>query len=280
MSEQATLTIAFRGLMVFHEDPANQLMEIGFLRAEGHIPRVLTLTNGVLANVFDLRSRPELDTDAAREWQIEVSNPVKRGASAYTNGSIGFDRQTHPDDRDFRWIMDFEAGDFYNKDLTDAMEAQKLKPVLRVPYGQFYTRLKSPQLKRSQDTTNTASAFGAVAGVTACDIPITGGTAELKVAGPTGATLFSFNTENLGNTIFEISNTPPDIPLTLASGSGHEHMGHTNGAMDHFQFYYDMFRPDRMPSPKFSFKALESETPAPDPFLCGKTMVGRRTIPL
>src|SRR5688572_462684 len=96
-----TLTIAFQGLMIFHEDKKNNLMEIGILREASHVPRILTIANGVLADVEDLR--PRLGNPAQRRWRVNVTNPVSQGISIYTNGSEQFDRQTHPDDRDFRY---------------------------------------------------------------------------------------------------------------------------------------------------------------------------------
>lgn len=275
MSE--TLTIVFRGLMIFHEDKTNNLMEIGILREPGHVPRIITIKNGVHADVYDLRERPELDDESSRSWRIEVTNPAQKGISTYTDGQM-FDRKTHPNDRDFRWIMDFEGSDFYDKDLTAQVDARKLMPVLQVPVGQFYTRLKSPSLNRSEDGGELRE-FGAIAGVTGCDIVLEGGTAELSAVG--GGSIFQFKSEgeSLENTIFEITNTPPDVPAVFGTGSGHGgHGGHTGASphQDHFQFYYGLFLPGRIPSPIFGFRPLDG-SPAPNPALCGKGRLGRRT---
>lgn len=268
-----TLTIVFSGLMILHEDKANQMMEIGILQEETHIPRILTIRNGVLADISDLRLKPQLGDTQHRAWRLEVTNPVQQGISLYTDGNK-FERQTHEDDKDFRWIMDFESDEFYNKDLTGQMLTKKLMPVLQIPNGEFYTRLKSPSLARSKDA-GAVAPFGAVAAFTGCDIQVEGGSVKLKVA-DTDDDLFTFKTEesSLANTIFEITNTPPDVLPVL----GHVHGGHQHS--DHFQFYYDLFSPQNMPSPKFGFEALADDSPAPDPRLCGKGIVGKRTDPL
>lgn len=280
MSETSTLTIVFRGLMIFHEDRKNNLMEIGFLRTPGHIPRILTITNGVLAGVFDLRNRPELGDLTQRKWRIDVTGPAPLGISLYTDGSKDMHRLTHQDDRDYRWIMDFEGRDFYNKELTD-LKAQELMPVLQVPVGQFYTRLKAPSLLRREDD-GPLNPFGAVAAVTGCDIQINEGGAKLSVVG--GPTLFTFKRpgESIGNTIFEINNAPPDVPEALNGEAPHDEHGglhHGPDHDDHFQNYYALFDEDKIPSPRFGFLAPDP-SPNPDPALCGKGRVGTREDPL
>lgn len=274
MSEPSTLTIVFRGLMIFHEDKKNNLMEIGLLQRPGHIPRILTITNGVLAGVFDLRDGPAL---GERKWRIDVNNPVTQGISTYTNGSPELKRLTHDDDKDFRWIMDFEGSDFYDRELTD-MKTQELMPVLQVPVGEFYTRLKAPSLLRREDG-GAFSPFGAVAAVTGCDIQINGGGAELNVVD--GSNIFTFKKpdEPLQNTIYEITNTPPDVPETLGAAPhpGGHHPGPNHD--DHFQNYYALFDTNKMPSPIFGFRPPDG-SPNPDPALCGKGRVGKRTEPL
>lgn len=272
-----TLTIVFRGLMIFHEDKKNNLMEIGILREPTHVPRILTIANGVLADVEDLR--PRLGDPAHRRWQVNVTNPASKGVRIYTNGSANFNRQTHPDDRDFRFIMDFEADEFYDRDLTGEMLTANLIPVLQIPHGQFYTHLKSPNLNRSADG-GEAEEFGPVASVTGCEISIEGGEVSLNVV-ETDDEVFSFTQKRRQlelpeNAFFEITNTPPDVLL----GDEHGH-GHGGGANpnDHFQFYYDLFDPQNIPRPKFGF-VRKDPSPAPNPLLCGKGQVGKRTDPL
>lgn len=274
-----TFTIVFRGLMIFHEDERNQLMEIGMLREETHVPRILTIKNGVTAALQDLRSRPELSDPTHRIWRLDVTKPAKEGIRIYTNGSGDLDRKTHGDDRDFRWIMDFEGKDFYDRDLTEQMISKKLMPILQIRQGEFYTRLKSPPLKRKEDD-GAFKLFGAVAGVTGLDIPINGGSVTLTVAG-SETRIFSFVKEGESipaNTIFEFANTPPEVFLD-------PHGGHGNGGhggqvhRDHFQFYYNLFPPNNLPSPKFTFEPLDL-APGPDPALCGKGRVGLRKPPL
>jgi len=272
-----TLTIVFSGLMVFHHNNANNAMEIGILRQESHVPRILTITNGVLADVFDLRTRPELADPNNRSWRLEVTAPAASGISVYTNGST-FDRKTHNDDRDFRWGMDFEGPDFYDKDLSTVMLTNRLTPVLQIPSGEFYTRLKSEPLNRREDG-GALKPFGAIAGVTGCDISIRGGSVTLK--DQADSDIFRFKIDGAPvppNTIFEIANTPPDV--LLDQNSTHGHVAHDDLHSDHFQFYYNLFEPQNTPRPKFGFESALDTAPGPDPRLCGKAQVGLRTDPL
>src|SRR5262249_23955180 len=112
-----TIQIVFRGLMVFNRQPNG--MEIGFVDSlykpggnghvhpepssavasdhhdepevedpfedtieepPVHVPRILTVKNGVLSAIFDLRNRSDLGT--VRNWQLVVTNPVAPGPTA------------------------------------------------------------------------------------------------------------------------------------------------------------------------------------------------------
>jgi len=266
--------------MVMHRDEENNCMEVGMLvldQKEGHIPRILTYRNGVLDGVNKIT-----ESDLMEPWVLKVDMAVGSGPSMYTNGSIRFDRETHPDPRDFRWIMDLEARDFYNRDLSREMLKGILKPILQVPHGEFYTRLKTRPMKRKNQQTNVEEDFGCVASATACDIVLTGKSAELRKK--SGGRVFTFKVEP--NTTYELSNTPPDVGHVheMAPHTGeHPHTAPTTPPAaaarpaDHFQFYYKLF-PQAF-APKFEFGPPDAE-PAPDPFLCGVTAMGKRSAGL
>lgn len=266
-----SVTILFRGLMVFHK--MGDYMEIGFLNAPGqtvppppnmeeagHVPRILTLRDGVITSVFDLRSRPELDRK--RPWELEVTNPLQPTATTYTNGPR-FDRLTHTDDKDFRWIADLEGPDLHNRDLTAELNKGNLRFVLSVRHGEFNTRTKSRSQNRQSVNTGQVQKFGCAAEVVGCHIAFNIGTLKLKAE---GSTLFTF----ADNLVYEISNTPPDVPTAAppnkpyGPGAGHFHM-----------YYHHLFK--QHPADEFDLMPEDDPDPAPDPFLCGVAALGRST---
>lgn len=255
-------TIVFRGLMVFHK--MGDVMEIGFLRAPGHVPRILTMKNGVLAGVFDLRRRPELDRET--DWRLVVDNPLQQTAIPYTSGA--FDRLTQTDSRDFRFITDFEAGDLHNRDLNRELNTRGLRLILKVSNGLFYTRLLSPFLNRIKVGPSDVTPYGPAAAVVGCDITFNAGSVKLRAGGPTGAIAFDFNEGVESSTLYEISNSPPDVPPSAPHPAG-----------GHFQMYYHhLFKPN--PREQFDLIPRDDPHPGPDPALCGAGSLGRRTIPL
>lgn len=270
MQETSTITIVFRGLMVFRSNADTDSMEIGILRADNHIPRILTIKNSVLYSVDVI---PTELLDSGKPWKLAAIDPDQPGVRTYTNENSTFDRKTHGDDKDFRWIMDLEGNEFYGRDLSAEMATKKLMPIISVPQGEFYTRLKSPWLHR-WTAPEEPTEFGAVAAAIGCDIQLGGERVDLYVG---NERVFTFPNEP--NTIYEISNTPPDVNSSVGSTAVHHHgAGHSgstlmSGPGSHFQHYYDLF-----PSgfePKYNLQTLTGSK-APDPALCGSVRLGVR----
>jgi len=288
-----TITIVFRGLMVLHKQA--DTMEIGFVDAlhnasdehvhagpstnhadhpAVHVPRILTTKDGVLSAIFDLRNRPELGT--VRDWTLVLDDPdvasrSSAGASLFQNLTFG---RTSAGlgtnfERDFRWITDLEGSDLHNRDLSLDINTRQFLFVLYVPHGEFYTRLRSPQLKRRQlGPPQVDSFFGPTAAVVGCDIPIgDDGTVKLMAGGSSGATIFTFVPDE--GTVYEISNGPPDVPVEEPLSID---------APGHFHMYYDkLFR--RPYRDQFDL-LMDDRAPAPDPTLCGVVYLGKRQDPL
>lgn len=257
--------------MVFRANAETDNMEVGILRAESHIPRILTIKNSILYSV-DLIPTELLDS--GKPWELKAIEPAQPSVRTYTNGDSKFDRKTHGDDKDFRWIMDLEGTEFYGRDLSAEMATKKLMPIINVPQGEFYTRLKSPRLSR-WTTPEEVTEFGAVAAAIGCDIQSKGDRVDLNLD---GEPIFTFSNEP--NTIYEISNTPPDVNSSIGSVAVHHHGsgGHggsvvTSGPGGHFQHYYDLF--PRGFEPKYNLQALTGSK-APDPALCGSVRLGVR----
>jgi hypothetical protein len=282
MWNQSTLTIVFRGLLVFHKlvDASGRAMfEIGvLLTLPSHIPRIITIRNGVLADILPLES---LIKHAHPYWRLDVDNPIGNGVSTYTAGEGPVHRMDSSVEKDFRLINDLESADFYGEDLTEKLDTRVLEPILHVPHGIFYTRLKSPEVNKFKDHEANRHLYR-FASVTGCDIPLFGGGATL-VEEDTGHPIFTF--ENTPNTIYEFTNTPPDVhghdmmpAATIDQQAGdathHGTESHDDDPPDHFQFYYNLFR-DPAHEDKFHFETPSPST-APHPALCGALMLGKR----
>lgn len=289
---RTTITIVFRGLMVLHK--YEDTMEIGFVDAlynpsdahvhagavnhadhsAVHVPRILTTKDGVLSAIFDLRNRPELGS--VRDWRLVVDDPSV-GATGITRATLFEDAvfgRTNPGsgrnfERDFRWITDLEGTDLHNRDLSLDMNTRQFLFVLYVPHGEFYTKLRSPELKRRRlGPPRVETYFGPTAAVVGCDIPIDdAGTVKLMAGGSSGATVFTFVPDE--GTVYEISNSPPDVPVEEPLSVD---------SPDHFHMYYDkLFR--RPLRDQFDL-IMDDRAPAPDPTLCGVVYLGTRRDPL
>ena len=276
-----SVKIMFRGLMLFHQ--MNGVMEIGVLGGAGHnhgcggnqrhtlahVPRIITTKNGVISSVFDLRTRPELRPPGQpghkRDWEIFVTNPVRTTATTLETGQ--FERGTHSEPRDYRWLADLEGPDLHGGTIA-GLETQRLLMVLRVQNGEFYTEQLSKPLLR-KDVTNgpihgAEVAFGKAAEVTGCDIPINGGEVQLRV---NGNVVFKFKENSEDNVIYEFSNAPPDVlPDRVYSFN----------EPGHFAQYYGLFG-NGSPPERFALIPQTQFAPAPDPALCGAIKIGPRS---
>lgn len=275
-----SVKIMFRGLMLFHK--MNGVMEIGVLNHLGHgggatpphqgpphVLRIITTKHGVISSVFDLRTRPETRPPGKpghiKNWEIFVADPVQANATTFTDGAV-FDRRTHANTRDYRWVADLEGDDLHAMDLTAHLDTPRLPMVLKVQNGEFYTQQLSKPLLRKTESTGVEDYYGQAAEVTGCDIPINSGHAELKV---NGNVVFRFNDNSEDDVVYEISNAPPDVlpdRVYPANEPGH------------FQMYYRIFKngPTAPQHEQFTLIPQVQFAPAPDPALCGVAGLGKR----
>ncbi len=267
-----SIRILFRGLMVFHKFA--DTMEIGFVDAPGHpatppptmhdaghVPRILTMKDGVITSVFDLRRRPELGTPVVRRWEIEVMRPLQPTATTHENGAI-FERLKHSDLMDFRWVTDLEGKDLHDEDLSSKIDKTKLRFVLVVPHGHFYTTLLTESQKKTSSIFGTpAKRFGCATEVMACDIAFNTGDANLRV---NGNIAFSFRP----GFVYEFSNAPPDVAYAIPPNKPYK-----DGGPSHFKMYYTHLF-GTVPNEQFDLLPEIDPDPAPDPFLCGITSLG------
>lgn len=286
MSAALTLTLGFRGLMVFNfgGEENQRYLEIGFLPAQGHVLRINTIKDSKMAKPPDLLDA--LVNTTSRDWRLDIQGE-DRGVTTRTQGET-FARLTHAFAEDFRWMVDIEGDDFHG-DLTGKLKTDMLKPLLRIPSGELYTIVKTPTLERKRENDAAFTEFGSLGAVVGCDIKLEGTEAKLWAG---EELIFTF--KSAPNTIYEIANTPLDVsplvlasPLSPANATTHEH-DHDHGSgvsphADHFQHYYDLLE-GVAGIEKVTFKKAgvigALAAPAPDPALCGAIQTGRRTGPL
>ena len=218
-----TVTIVFRGLMVFHPDPARQYFEVGILRAPEHTFRIKVEENspaGSSSFSFSLEQLGGLEQDV---WSFEFSKSTKRGVSFYQNGP--FDRTRGiGEERDFRWAVDLEGREFYNQLLTT--EANQIGPVVRITSGEFYTKTKTAPLMRNKGN-GTFQYFGSAANEIAADAFIETGVIVLR-SKESGREILRLNEKPNTSYKIVIENEP------VAEGPD----AHLAASSTHFHYYY------------------------------------------
>ena len=173
-----SVTIVFRGLQVFHPDPARQYVEAGILRAPQHQFRI-EVREKSSAGVSSFTVPTETLRGAENDvWSFEFNSSANRGINFYQKGA--FDRKAGiGDERDFRWAVDVEGKEFYNQELTT--KQNQLGPVLRVTNGEFYTRTKTRPLLRKKGN-GAFEYFGSAAEEIAADLFVEAGDVVLRSA--------------------------------------------------------------------------------------------------
>lgn len=262
---ESLLTIVFRGLMVFHKqgDGANSNMEVGLHSqpaGTGHFLRINTIRNGIVAEIKSLHD--EIST-TNRIWNLVIDAAVGQGIKLSPHTTTGFDRRddANNQDDDFAWTMNLEDPSFFGP-LGNKIDTSNLKPVIRIPSGRLYSRIKTRRVIRNKDGAMIDPDFGRLCGAVGCDIRLTGPSAQLVPEGSREA-LFVFTPER--DTIYEVAFLPPDFPVP-------------SHPIDHFHHFYDHLLDSSLP--KFSFEPILTLTLAPHPALCGEVFLAVRPNPL
>lgn len=253
------IRIVFRGLLVLNQHQVNghNCMEVGILdEPHHHVPRIMTFRNEVREEtaLLDMNTGPVL-------WRLVMDDPTATMGiilRQYGTGPIDRMDSSTPDD-DFRWIINLENNEFPygNIEQSYGLDRAELKHVVEITSGVFYTRLKSPLLRRRENS-GTPVDFGSIAGVIGLDIKVPSGGAKLIGATPNDV-IFEFTSDP--NVMYEFSNSPPDTVATAA---------------DHFPHYYDIF--STPPGRRYGFvrrpRGGGPNPPGPNPALCGKVFLG------
>lgn len=113
---------------------------------------------------------------------INVTRPqIVDGTYVYAPGA--FDRLTATDNKDWRWVLDFEGPDLYNTSLTKA--PLKFTPRVRINNGLFHTFLRTKSRFETRLSNGTrVKDLGHIALLTAANIYLdAGGNVSLTIGG-------------------------------------------------------------------------------------------------
>ena len=224
------VTIVFRGLLVFHPDPARQYFEAGILRAPEHNFRIEvreTSATGVSSFVVPTETQDDV-------WSFEFAGAANRGVNYYQNGA--FDRKAGIGDaRDFRWAVDFEGKEFYNQQL--ATKQNQLGPIMRVTSGEFYTKTRTAPLLRNRGN-GTFEYFGSAADEVAANL-LADGDVVLRSA-------------NSGKEILRLKDKPGTTYEIVVEN---EFMPEAQTNAGHFSYYYRLINKPR--DEWYDFKAAD-----------------------
>lgn len=232
------VTIVFRGLLVFHPDPARHYFEAGVLPAPEHQFRI-EVREKSSAGVSSFVVPSEFLTRAQNDvWSFEFKGAVTNpGISFYQNGA--FDRKAGiGDERDFRWAVDFEGREFYNQQL--ATRQDQLGPVMRITNGEFYTKTKTQPLLRNKGN-GTFEYFGSAADEIAADLFVDSGDVVLRSA-------------NSGKEILRLKDKPGTTYEVVVEN---QFMSEAHAANSgHFSYYYRLVT--KPPDEWYDFKVADA----------------------
>ena len=233
-ASKPTVTIVFRGLMVFHSDPAGKYFEAGMLPAPEHRFRIEvreTSASGVSSFSVPVESSKNHDV-----WTFELPNSIQRGVNLFKNGA--FDRKAGiGDERDFRWAVDVEGKEFYNRQLST--KQNQLGPVMRLTSGEFYTKTRTRPLLRNKGN-GTFEYFGRAADEIAADLFVGAGDVVLRSA-------------NTGKEILRLKDKPGTTYEIVVEN---EFLTDTHAVnLGHFGYYYSLITKPR--DEWYDFKAAD-----------------------
>jgi hypothetical protein len=229
VSDTPSFKLLFDGLLVLAVNKNKNLCEFGVVKAPDHVLRIKV--DKVDAD-RDRTSLPNISRDLPSEGDIRIDAPKNAkdyGVQFFGDLKRPFLRLIGEDDpQDFRWLVDLEGKEFYNKKL--ALKPGFPNQRIIIPRGLFYTHdLIDVQLVRpgaSVLQTSVASPIG-------CNLDLDAGEEFVLTYGPDDQKIVMTAEKGVTYEI-QILNNPKDD----------QHVGHNGGSQPtdlstHFHFYYD-----------------------------------------
>jgi hypothetical protein len=168
MPPVSTIQITFEGMLLLFVNDDREYCDVGFLKDVPHhaakllitkIPRgggapatVLEIPDPSVGSKFQDRLWLDVDKDGAR---VRLHKP----ATAFVRNEVTTDKS------DFRWAVNLEGDEVYNRELKSATAFDRLKPMLRINDGRFYaqTPLSANELSRQRFDESSPVRLGKVA---------------------------------------------------------------------------------------------------------------------
>jgi len=229
VSDFPSFKLLFDGLLVLAVNKNENICEFGVVNAPDHKLRIEA--RKIDSNSVDTEL-PEISRDLPSEGDIRIDAPKSakdHGVQFFGDLKRPFRRLIDEDDpQDFRWLVDLEGKEFYNKKL--ALKPGFPNQRIIVPRGLFYTHnLIDVQLVRpgaSVLQTSVASPIG-------CNLDLDEGEEFVLTYGPDDQKIVMLAEKGFTYEI-KILNNPKDD----------QHQGHNGGSQPndlstHFHFYYD-----------------------------------------
>ncbi len=220
--QNPTIKITFNGLLVSAFNQANQLYEIGVLKAKDHVLRINHITKNAAG---EEHKHPEI-ADEIQSGDIRIEIP-ERNSREGVSRFYGPEGSSDPDD--FRWIVDIEELHKERRPTGLPLKDGFPQQSIFVRQGLFYTAERIPVSLIRPDKTKQ----------------------EVMIASPVGCNLYLNEDEKFvlsyglggkkleiiaeAGTTHEITilNTPRTYPAEKSHGGKHDQA-------NHFHFFYDL----------------------------------------
>lgn len=169
ISRSTTIEVIFEGLMVFHKEQGERY-EVGILSPKAAPDHEFHVKIDEQDTKFNQPSSP------AEKWILEIRK-ITGGPSEAGGGTVlrrrGHNGRLHDSllgQTDFDWAVDLESSDFYDQPLE--MAPGLLTPIIHLPYGELYTKYKTPMVQRNKGKNGKFSDFGYVTETTALGVQL------------------------------------------------------------------------------------------------------------
>lgn len=244
MSGRSTLVL-FEGLLLFHQDGANDPYEVGILDTSS----MLHHHAGFPQHEFTIKVTPDPGGGPlARElgsadllpfltqgnhWSLEVEDALGKPITGIqADPSLPADRKDMSLSKNLGWIVNLESPEFHGKPL--ARQPGFLKPIIKLTKGELFTYCKTGGVDVLQNGVPKIPGFGYLAGVIGLQI----------------------DTSAQEEVVLKVDRT--EI-FRLPRGASYQviisNTTNTPTPDSHFHAYYDLLYPAVLPSDRFDFVA-------------------------
>lgn len=166
MPPVSTIRITFEGMLLVFVNDGRAYCDVGFLKDVPHHEPKLLITKmprgGAPEKLLEL---PNPDANFKDRLWLDVPGDGPRVRLHKSSATDPFVRNVSVDNEDFRWAVNLEGHEVYNRELKRGLALDKLGPMLRINAGVFYaqTPLSSNTLSRQRPDETAPTPLGKVA---------------------------------------------------------------------------------------------------------------------